>query len=162
MADYAGACAAIRDMFVAGWTSGGSLITPVDFVNEAGEPAVDNSDPSNPLPIPWVFFEIIHNGSYILGSGTPGQQTIIYDGLIKGHVFVPINTGVADGLAKAVAIGEIFRNKIFYNAVTPGCYVRSGYEKDGQPRVDEGDASSDDGQWFAVTATIPFQFWFLG
>lgn len=158
LADYAGACAAIRGRFVAGWTVASVLITPVDFVNESGEPAVDGSG----NPTAWVFFEVVHNGSYIVGSGTPGQQTIVYDGLIKGHVFVPINTGVADGLAKAIAIGEIFRNKLFYDAVTEGCFVRSGYDKQGQPRVDEGDASSDDGQWFAVTATIPFEYWHRG
>lgn len=157
-ADYAGACAAIRQRFEANWQSGGSLITPVDYVNEPGAPAVDASG----NPIPWVFFEIIHNGSYIIASGTPGQQTIVYDGFIKAHCFNPINTGVADGLARAVAIGEIFRNKVFYDTVTTGCYVRSGYERDGQPRIDEGDASSDDGQWFAVTSTIPFQYWHLG
>lgn len=157
-ADYAGACAAIRERFEANWQTAGVPTTPVDFVNEAGEPAVD----AGGNPTAWVFFEIVHNGSYIIGSGTPGQQTIVYEGLIKGHVFVPINTGVTDGLAKAVAIGEIFRNKVFFDGVTPGCYVRSGYDKQGQPRVDEGDASSDDGQWFAITATIPFEYWHLG
>ncbi len=154
-ADYAGACAAIRQRFEDNWQSGGSLITPVDYVNEPGAPAVDGSG----SPLPWVYFEIIHNGSYIVASGTPGQQTVVYEGFIKGHCFNPIYTGVADGLAKAVAIGEIFRNRVFYDTVTAGSYVRSGYAKNGQPRIDEGDASSDDGQWFAVTATIPFEFW---
>jgi hypothetical protein len=161
MADYAGACAAIRTRFEANWLSGESLITPIAFVNDTqgrGMPAQDAAG----NPVPWVFFEIVHNGSYIVGSGTPGQQTVVYDGVIKGHVFVQVGTGVADGLAKAVAIGEIFRNKVFYDTVTPGCYVRSGFEKNGQPRIDEGDATSEDGQWFAVTATIPFQYWHLG
>lgn len=157
-ADYAGACAAIRQRFEDNWKTGGVLITPVDYVNESGDPAVDASGNN----IPWVFFEVVHVGSRIVGSGTPGQQTIVYDVLIKGHVFVPINTGVSEGLAKAVAIGEIFRNKVFYDSVTPGCYVRSGYDKDGQPRIDEGDASSDDGQWFAVTSTTPAEYWHLG
>lgn len=157
-ADYAGACAAIRQRFEENWKIGDVLITPVRFVNESGEPAVDGDGNL----IPWVFFEIIHNGSRIIGSGTPGQQTIVYDALIKGHVFVEINTGIDDGLAKAVAIGEMFRNRLFYDTVTAGCYVRSGFEKDGQPRIDEGDASSDDGQWFAVTATIPVQYWHRG
>lgn len=158
-ADYAGAVAAIRARFEAQWAVDDVLRTPVAFVNEAAEPAVD---PDNGNPIPWVFFEVLHDGSVVVGSGTPGNKTIVYDGTIKGHVFVPINKGVADGLAYAVAIGEIFRNQLFYNDVTEGCYVRSGFDMQGQPRIDEGDASSDDGQWFAITATIPFEYWHRG
>jgi hypothetical protein len=158
-ADYAGACEAIRSRFEGIWKNGDTLITPIDFVNESGAPAVDQQSGA---PVPWVLFEIVHDDSYIVGSGTPGQQTIIYPGLIKGHVFTPINSGTGDGLRKAVAIGEIFRNKVFYNDVTPGCYVRSGYAKDGQPRINAGDVTSDDGQWFTTTATIPFEYWHLG
>lgn len=158
-ADYAGACAAIRARFVSGWTVDDALVTPVAFVNEASDPPVD---PDNGNPIVWVFFEIVHNGSFVIGSGTPGAQTIVYDGLVKGHVFVPVGQGVDDGLAKAVAIGELFRNRLFYDDVTAGCYVRSGFDIGGQPRIDQGDASSDDGQWFAVTATIPFEYWHRG
>jgi hypothetical protein len=161
MADYAGACAAIRQRFEDNWISGGVPLTSVKFVNDT----VGNGLPIQNAagePIPWVFFEIVHSGSYIIGSGTPGQQTIVYDVLIKAHVFVPVNSGVTDAFPKAVAIGEMFRNKVFYDTITPGCYVRSGYEKDGQPRIDEGDASSDDGQWFAVTATVPAQYWHMG
>jgi hypothetical protein len=157
-ADYAGACSAVRQRFDDNWKVGEVLITPINYVNEIGSAAVDASG----NPTVWVLFEILHVGSSIVGSGTPGQQTIIYNGIIKGHVFVPNDTGVGDGLAKAVAIGEIFRNKLFYNDVTPGCYVRSGYDKNGQPRIDEGAASSGDGQWFVVTATIPFEYWHLG
>ena len=159
-ADYAGACGAIRQRFTDNWKVADVPITPVDYVNDsAPEPPVD---PVSKRPIAWVFFEIVHNGSYIVGSGTPGQQTIVYDGFIKGHVYTPIDTGTDDGLAKAVAIGEIFRNKRFYDGVTEGCYVRSGYDRNGQPRIDNGDVTSDDGQWFTTTATIPFEYWHLG
>jgi hypothetical protein len=157
-ADYAGACAAIQQRFETNWKVGEVLITPVNYVNKSGQPAVDVSG----NPTVWVLFEILHVSSAIVGSGTPGQQTIVYSGMIKGHVFVPDNSGTDDGLAKALAIGEIFRNKLFYNDVTAGCYVRSGYDKNGQPRIDEGAASSGDGQWFVVTATIPFEYWHLG
>jgi hypothetical protein len=161
MADYVGACTAIRERFESGWKIDDELITPVDYVNLSGaEPPVD---PETKRPVPcWVFFEIVHNGSYIVGSGTPGQQTIVYDGLIKGHVFTPVNSGTEEGLAKAVALGEMFRNKQFYDGVTAGCYVRSGYDKNGQPRIDAGNMTSDDGQWFNTTATIPFEYWHLG
>ena len=158
-ADYAGACTAIRSRFEQNWLTSGIFRTPIDYVNE---PSPESKQDENGNSRQWVFFEIIHNGSTIIGSGTPGQQTIVYDGLIKGHVFVPVGSGVGDGLASALSIGEIFRNRVFFDDVTPGCYVRSAYEKDGQPRIDEGDANSDDGLWFAITASIPFQFWWRG
>jgi hypothetical protein len=159
-ANYADACEAITQRFKDNWKVGADPITPVEYVNDSlPEPPVD---PVSNKPVAWVFFEIVHNGSYVIGSGTPGQQTIVYDGFIKGHVFTPINTGTKDGLAMAVAIGEMFRNKVFYNDVTDGCYVRSGYDKDGQPRIDNGDVTSDNGQQFTTTATIPFEYWHLG
>lgn len=159
-ADYAGACAAIWQRFEDNWKIAGTAITPVKTVND---PAADTPvDPTQKNPIAWVLFEIVHGESDIVGSGTPGQQTIVYRGFIKGYVFTPIKSGTDDGLAKAVAIGEIFRNKLFYNDVTGGCYVRTGYAKDGQPRINAGDVTSDDGQWFTTTATIPFEYWHLG
>jgi hypothetical protein len=107
-------------------------------------------------------FEIVHGESYIAGSGTPGQQTIVYHGFIKGYVFTPINSDTDDGLSKAVAVGEIFRNKLFYSDVNPGCYVRSGYTREGQPRISAGDVTSDDGQWFTTTSTTQFEYWHRG
>jgi hypothetical protein len=149
-ADYAGALAAIRQRFVDNWTT-----TPIAYVNEPAEPAVD----ANGNPTTWVLFETVNSGSKIDGWGSSGNNTVVYYGMIKAHVFAPVNSGIADCYAKALAAGEIFRNKVFYDSVTTGCYVRSGYRPEEQPRIDEGDASSNDGQWFAVTATIPFEFW---
>lgn len=153
-ADYAGALDAIKNRFVDSWANA----TPIAFVNDNDPIVVDESGND----VPWVFFEVLHSGSWIAGSGTPGNQVIVYDGLIKGRVFSPIKTGLAVPMAKAIAIGEIFRNRVFYDNVTAGCYVRTGYDRDGQPRIDEGDSFSDDGKWFAVTATIPFHYYHRG
>lgn len=156
-ADYAGAIAAIKQRFIDNWLTGGVATTPVKYVNGDGIVTTD----SQGNPIPWVLFEIVNAGSRVEGFGSAGNNTVVYYGLIKGHVFTRITSGPEDAYAKALAIGEIFRNKVFFDAVTPGCFVRSGYRLDGPPRVDEGDASSDDGNWFAVTATIPFEYWHL-
>jgi hypothetical protein len=161
-ADYAGAIAAIKQRFVDAWQSGGMPITPYGFVNERAPATVDG----NGQPIAWVLFEIISTGSFIAGSGMPGNHVIIYDGMIKGHVFTPTGTGMGEadggGMQKAIAIGEIFRNALFYNGVTPGCYVRSGYDLNGPPRIEEGDVTSDDGEWFATTCVCPFEYWHRG
>lgn len=147
MADYAGAIEAIKSLALT-WTT-----APIGFLNEAAPSTVDE----NGNPAPWVLVEVVSLGSDVLGSGVPGNHVISYDGLIKAYVFIPTGTiGTGVGFTHAVAIGEIFKNKLFYND-TPGCYVRTGY-----PRVEDGNASSEDGNWFGVTATIPFSYWHRG
>jgi len=153
MADYAGAVAAVKAYFTSNWTA-----TPYGFVNEAAPVSTYEDGTLRP----WVLFELVHAGSTIMGSGTPGQQTIVYDGIINAHVFVEKGSGDADGLAKAIAIGELFRNKVLYDAVTAGCFVRTGFDRNGVPRIDSGDITSDDGKWFTVTAAIPWEYWHRG
>lgn len=160
-ADYAGAVAAIKQRFVDNWSPGGVDTTPYGFVNEDDPTSTDIGGKA----IPWVLFDIVSAGSHTVGRGVPGDNVIVYDMLIKGHVFVPLGTGLGEtdgALAYAIAIGEIFRNKIFYNTVTAGRYVRSGYDANGQPRISDGDITSDDGEWFTVTATIPAEYWHRG
>lgn len=149
MSDYAGAIAAIKARAVTLWTA-----TPLGFLNEAAPTTVDE----NGNNAPWVLFEIVSLGSDVLGNGVPGNHVIAYDGLIKAYVFIPSGTiGTDVGFTHAVAFGEIFKNVIFYNDGTPGCYVRTGY-----PRVEDGNAGSDDGNWFGVTAVVPFSYFHRG
>lgn len=161
-ADYAGAVAAIKQRFIDNWQTAGVPTTPYGFVNEAAPATVDADN----NPTIWVLFEIVSVNRTMLGLGTPGNHVIIYDGLIKGHVFVPTGNGIGEiaggGVQKALALGEIFRNALFYDAVTAGCFIRSGYDLQGPPRIEQGDVTSDDGEWFATMATIPFEFWWRG
>ncbi len=151
MADYAGAVAAIKAKFVAEWVTGGSPTTPVVFQNAANE-----YDPSTNTQQPWVYFEIIGSSSGLRGVGTPGSQTWLYRGFIAAHVFVPINSGFELAQTYAVAIGEIFRAKGFYNDGN-GAIVRTW-----SPRTDGGESDADDGNWWRVTCTIPFEFFYRG
>ena len=150
MADYAGAEAAILDRLQAGWT-----ITTVTFQNEtpAGDwpPVNDRGE-----LVPWVNLEIECFGSEIVGQGKPGNHVYRYDGLIEVHVFTPAGSGKALGKEYAVAIGEIFRRKKFYDE-TPGCYVRTE-----DPYPAGGNSSSDDGNWFGTTMTCGFTYWHRG
>jgi hypothetical protein len=161
-ADYAGAIAATKQRFIDNWVPGGTERTPYCFINEPDPKKADIEGRG----IPWVLFEFVSIDSFANGHGVPGNNIIIYPFLIKGHVMVPSHSGLGEtdegGLVLALAIGEIFRNKLFYDQVTPGCYVRSGYDTLGQPRISEGDISSNDGEWFSVTATIPAEYWHRG
>lgn len=152
MADYAGAVAAIRTYFVDRWVDGLNPRTPIAFQNEA---FADQT-------VPWVYFEVIGAGSALRGIGTPGSRVWLYRGDILIHVFVPVGYGAADAHTLAVAAGEIFRAKQFYDSA-PGCAVRTGVGPDGEgPRTDGGGSSADDGNWWRVTCTIPFEFYYRG
>ena len=157
MADYAGAVAAIRAKFVAEWISAPDMPrTVITFVNETPE---DPWPPKNTAGQfePFVLLEVVLNDVDHPGTGTPGKQVYVYRGLIQVHVFVPVNTGVATAHELAVAAGEIFRNKLFYNGVTDGCYLRSW-----SPGIDGGGRGDDDGAWFRVSATTQFEYYHLG
>lgn len=150
MADFAGAKAAIRQLLVDGW-----LTTRITYQNEApGTPwppvGVDG------FPVPFINLEVATLASAMRGAGVPGKQTWLTDGFIYVHVFVPTGAGDAQATEYATAIGEIYRAKVFYLAA-PGCYVRTW-----APRIDGGGSSDDDGNWFRVTMSVPFEYWHRG
>lgn len=145
MADYAGALAAIKQRLIDNW----GTTTKIAYGNEKFEADIDD----NGNGVAWVYHEIISAGSAIQSAGTPGAHVVVYDGLIKCHVFTPEGSGVETGLAYAISLGEIFRVQLFYND-GDGRYVRTW-----TPRIEAGDTLSDDGLWFRTTMTCPFEFW---
>lgn len=146
MADIAGALAAIEARFDAAWTA-----TPKAFENG---PAPQVQD-VNGILLPWVFFEAYVNEADIRGVGRPGNHVVIDRGEIAATVFVPLNSNRATALQHATAIGEVFRVQEFFHA-EPGCCVRTW-----TPVVGRGDRTvteNPDGNWWAVTVSIPFEF----
>lgn len=151
MADYAGAVAAARAYFVARFSA-----SPVAYQNE-DQPA----DPWPPQdgsgrPIPWCYFEMIETDTALRGAGLPGSQTWLTSGHIRIHVFAPKGYGYVEQLAIAKLAGDVFRAATFYNSDPGAKVVCYG------PSVRGGETASDDGNWFGVTVTIPFEFFFLG
>lgn len=121
---------------------------PIGWPNE-GRPDISG----NGKPAPWAYAEVVGSGAEIRGVGVPGDHVVVEDGLIMITVYVPAGEGAAGGFETAGQLGEIFRVKQFYDA-EPGVCIRTW-----TPRISGGDSGSDDGMWFAVTVTIPFQFW---
>lgn len=147
MADYAGAVAAIKALFASSWTATAVAYQNQDFADQTG---------------PWVYFEVISSGSTLRGIGTPGSNVWLYWGNIFIHVFVPLNYGDADAHTMAVAAGEIFRSKQFYDT-TPGFCVRTGLGQDGEgPQTDGGGSDADNGNWWRVTCRVPFEYYHRG
>lgn len=151
MSDYAGAVGALKAAFIAGW----SAQTPIAYQNETPNVAGVAIDPWPPTT-PWVYFEVLGNGSEIRGAGLAGDNIWLYRGHVFIHVFTPEGYGVETGQSLAVAAGEIFRAKTFYN--------------DGQgskvlcmsPATDGGASDADNGNWFRVTCSIPFEYFHRG
>lgn len=146
MADYAGAVAAMRAHYEANFAG-----VPTQFQNE--------DPPQKPWPpapkVPWCYFEVMQTQSDIRGAGLPGNQTWLTVGHIRIHVFAPKGYGFGDHLALAQSAGEIFRSKTLYQS-SPGAKVLCM-----APSVQGGDSTSDDGNWFGITVSIPFEFYFI-
>lgn len=107
--------------------------------------------------LPWVNLEIIGSGSDLAGAGgLPGNLRWTYDGEILIHVFVPVGSEDEEATRLALAAGEVFRAKKFYDAV-PGYYVRTL-----TPSIDDGDSGDDDGNWFRCTMSCDFTYWHRG
>ncbi len=150
MADFAGAKAAIRQRLVDNWTA-----TPITFQNEAPPepwPPVD----ADGFATAFVNLEISSLPSSLEGAGVPGKQAWRNPGFIYVHVFVPSGSGEAQATQHATDVGEVFRAALFYKD-EPGCYVRTW-----APRVDGGGSGDDDGNWFRVTMSVPFEYWHRG
>ncbi|MDI4231448.1 hypothetical protein OZ411_01295 [Bradyrhizobium sp. Arg237L] len=155
-ADFAGALQAIKDKFTAEWVLGGNPRTRVAEVNkEPGAPWPPKG--TDGLLASWLLIAPEGSGVIHRGFGKPGSQQYIYYGHVRIHVYIPVGGGTEDAFLLAIAAGEIFRAKKFYDDVSPGCYVRTW-----APQVDGGGPGDDDGAWFRVTATIPFDYYHRG
>ena len=145
MANFAGAVAAIRSRVAAMRP----VELPIGWPNEARPDVID----ANGNPAPWAYAEVSSTGAEIRGVGVPGDHVVVEEGVIMMTVFVPDGEGTATAYGLAGQLGEIFRVQQFYDA-EPGVCIRTW-----TPRISGGDSGSDDGMWFAVSVSIPFQFW---
>jgi hypothetical protein len=143
----ASALAAIEQRLRDNWTT-----SPVHV---DGEPAPQPEWPptdTNGEPVAYVFVELLDVDASIIGFGSPTNQTVLDSGLCKFHVLVPNNSGLATARAHAVSIGEIFRQKEFFNSEAGVC-VRTL-----TPRIGR-EASVDEGNYQSMTVTVPYEFY---
>ena len=155
MADYAGAKEAIKQRLIEQW----ARATPLVFKNDPPPdpwPPVDHKG----APAPWVFCEIVGLDSNNAAIGIPGNKPVVDDGLIKMTVYDGIGKGTTASDALAVTLGEIFREKRFFDS-EPQTYVRTWV-----PRTTDGGSASAEGiikgSWYGTTVTVPFEFYHRG
>jgi len=126
--------------------------------------AFENTDPSDPTAFPpvdgsgapamWIYCETVDVGAAIDGFGKPGSQTVLETGLAKFYVMVAKGSGLDEARTKAAAIGEIYRQQVFYNS-DPTAYVRTT-----TPRVGRDPMVSEDGATVAgACCTVPYEFY---
>ena len=114
----------------------------VIWPNEAFVPPV--GDLGNALPFVWA--EITGLGSELLGTGL--QNLGVQHGFCRFHVMVPTNTamewpyGIADTLSG------------LYKAKNPITGLQT-YE----PTAPETGATSDDGNYWGISISIPWDYW---
>lgn len=152
MPDLAGAIAAIRTRLATAWTT-----TPIAYQNEKPPsqpwPPVDGSG----LKRAWVYLEVIPNSTGLRAAGRPGAQFFLTEGHILVHIFVPPLDGVATAHGYAVTIGEVFRSQAFYRDEATSTEVRTW-----APMFDGGSQDAENGNYFRVTMTVPFEFYYRG
>lgn len=146
MADYAGAVAAARAYFVARFSA-----TQITYQNE--DPPAHPWPPSPPSP--WCYFEMLETATELRGVGQAGNDVWLTTGQIRIHVFAPKGYGFAEHLAIAKLAGDVFRRATFYSTDPGAKVVCYG------PSVQGGDSASDDGNWFGVTVSVPFELFFI-
>lgn len=106
-----------------------------------------------PQTAAWALIEVLGTDAQIRGVGLPGSHVVVEDGIVLASVFVQSGTGTAEAFRLAGLVGEVLRVKEFY-ATEPGVCVRTW-----TPRISAGGARSENGAWFGVTVTVPFEFW---
>ena len=143
---------AIRDRFLAAWAGA----TRVVLENEPFDPSEAPLDDSY-SPVPWVYLEILENGSETAGFGQKGANTIRYHGLVLIHVFVPLDTGADYAMQLAEQGSNVFLNQAFSGVQmwtpTPPSPVFRNEQMGGR---------SADGNWWHCYTSVPFQYDFQG
>jgi hypothetical protein len=96
----------------------------------------------------WVHVEVQGNGAEGTVIGSVGKRAVTEMGLIFAHVFVPVGTGTDEAFRIAEEIGAVFRLTSFSGT---GVRIAAGV-----PSIGEAEPGDENGNWFRVSASIPF------
>lgn len=114
--------------------------------NFTAAPIAWENAPHQPNDDAFVFFEVVSGGSEQVSIGSPNARLYRHAGVIQAHVFVPTGKGTKLALEHADTIAAIFRGQSFNGVL---CFA---------PRLGNAAQADDDGKWYRVTVSIPFQY----
>lgn len=130
------------------YIEGGFTTAPLVWPNETHDlPAA---------PSPFVAIEVMGVTNSVRGIGEPGNRLFIHPGIILAHVFVPFGIGQAAGDTVADAIGLLLQRKDIAAPTLPQL-VRTE-----DPTMIDGELGSEDGNYWRVSVSIPFDFYYFG
>jgi uncharacterized protein DUF4128 len=134
---------AIRAYIEAGFTA-----APLLWPNER------HSDTATPQS--FVAVEVKGATNNIRGIGLPGSRLFIHGGVIMAHVFVPFGVGQATGDDLADAIALLLTRKDI-PAPSGVQVVRTE-----DPSTYDGELSDEDGNYWRISVSVPFDFYYSG
>lgn len=139
------AVAAIKAYLAAGFSS-----CPVRWQNEDFKPPVDNGRPAIYLEA-----EIIGGRNALEAFGKPGSRLFIHPGLIRFYVLARKGSGIEAALTIADELSLLFQRAEF---------GRSGDQlvRTQDFSVYDGVASVEDGNYFVLMTSVPFDFYYAG
>lgn len=153
----------IRAHFEANWTG------PERVVFENQQPAEPWPPVDGDLVLqPWAMLETVGTGSELAGgSGTPGNRLWTDFGLIYFHAFIPVGEQESRAVAMAHRAGDIFRAAAFFDG-PDGRRIRTlaprvtggGSATDGDDWFLVKGTNGDHGQWFRVSMSVEFTYWY--
>lgn len=138
------AVSAIKDYVAANFTT-----WPVRWQNENFTLPVDGS--GNALP--YVEIEIIGGRNAIRAFSTPGNRVFVHPGLIRFYLCAPRGTGADGAVATADILAALFERKEF--GQSGGRTVKTG-----DFSTWDDVASHEDGNYFVLLASVPFDFYY--
>jgi hypothetical protein len=110
------------------------------------------------VPAAFVAVEVIGLDNAIRGVGDPSNRLFIHSGLIMAHCFAVFGTGsgAADTMADALA-DLLTRQDILISGAAESPLVRTE-----DPTTHDGELGSEDGNYWRVTVSVPFDFYYWG
>lgn len=134
--------AAIRSLIELGFTT-----TPLLWPNER----IDSAEP----PVRFVAIEVQGVTNEIRGVGDDGNRLFIHPGIVLAHIFTEFGEGetTADSIADEIA--NLLSWKQFDAPASPQM-VRTH-----SPTMHDGELNSENGNYWRVTVSVPFDFYYF-
>lgn len=139
---FAAAVTAIRATLAAGFTA-----LPIKLPNEKARQA--------DIAAGFVVLEVLGGENRIHTAGKPGERLFLHAGDILASIFTPSGAGADAGLAHADTIGALFQRTDIPAPTVPQI-VRTE-----DPSVGAGEEGDENGRYFRVTVSIPFDHFYF-
>lgn len=106
-------------------------------------------------PAHWLRVEVQGTENRVHSVGSPGNRLFLHDGIAWLHVFAPFGTGEDEAGAFADQLGTLLQRRDIPAPTVPQI-VRTE-----DPSVNPGERDSENGNWYRISVSVPFQFFYF-